>query len=146
VAELESLGVPRGPKFDSIIEQFFVLQLAGRARKPQDRIPLLRKLAGIKPEKEKKHVKAAPPKKSEKKSGHRPANIVEAAQPADAEKAGPARKADRKESPAPERAPSKVQRAPKAVPRSKPEARPVRKPAAPARRAKRPKPRAKTKR
>jgi hypothetical protein len=54
VMELESLGIARGPVFDKILEDFFQLQLAGRARQPQDRLPVLRKLAGIKPEKEKK--------------------------------------------------------------------------------------------
>jgi tRNA nucleotidyltransferase/poly(A) polymerase len=48
VAELESLGVPRGPLFDKYIEAFFQAQLLGRAKNPQDRIPLLRKITGIK--------------------------------------------------------------------------------------------------
>src|SRR5262249_31124470 len=32
VGELDALGVPRGPKFDKIMEQVFELQLRGRAR------------------------------------------------------------------------------------------------------------------
>jgi tRNA nucleotidyltransferase (CCA-adding enzyme) len=58
VAELDSLGVPRGPKFDQILEQLFEKQLRGRAKTPEDRTKLLRDLAGIKDE---------PPKKLEKK-------------------------------------------------------------------------------
>ncbi len=56
-AELESLGVARGPEFDRILEQLFDLQLKGKAKTPVDRTRLLRQLAGIKPE----------PKKPEKK-------------------------------------------------------------------------------
>lgn len=48
VAELDALGVPRGPKFDKILEQLFELQLRGRGRTPPDRTKLLRQLAGIK--------------------------------------------------------------------------------------------------
>ena len=50
IAELDSLGIPRGPKFDKILEDLFDLQLRGRARDPEDRTKSLRKLAGIKPE------------------------------------------------------------------------------------------------
>jgi len=56
-AELEALGVERGPKFDKVVEDFFQLQLLGRARKPEDHARILRKLAGIK----------EPPKKAEEK-------------------------------------------------------------------------------
>jgi tRNA nucleotidyltransferase/poly(A) polymerase len=69
--ELEVLGMERGPKFDKVLEDFFQLQLLGRARKPEDHAKILRKLAGIKeppkkteekkkPEKGKKKVIAAP--------------------------------------------------------------------------------------
>jgi tRNA nucleotidyltransferase (CCA-adding enzyme) len=54
VAELDSLGVPRGPKFDKILEDLFELQLRGRGRTPPDRTLLLRRLAGIKEEPKKK--------------------------------------------------------------------------------------------
>ena len=47
-AELEVLGMERGPKFDKVVEDFFQLQLLGRARKPEDHAKILRKLAGIK--------------------------------------------------------------------------------------------------
>ena len=54
VAELDSLGIPRGAKFDKILEDLFEMQLRGRARDPEDRTKCLRKLAGIKPEPVKK--------------------------------------------------------------------------------------------
>jgi tRNA nucleotidyltransferase (CCA-adding enzyme) len=57
VAELDSLGVPRGPKFDNILEDFFEAQLRGKGRDPIERTKILKKLAGIKDE----------PKKEEKK-------------------------------------------------------------------------------
>ncbi len=62
-ADLEAMGVPRGPKFDKILEDFFHLQLAGKARNPQDRIRFLRQLAGLKPE-----VKKKVPKKKAKEA------------------------------------------------------------------------------
>ena len=56
-AELEAVGLERGPKFDKVLEDFFQLQLLGRARKPEEHAKILRKLAGIK----------EPPKKAEEK-------------------------------------------------------------------------------
>ena len=56
-AELDALGVPRGPKFDKILEQLFELQLRGKARTPEDRTKALRNLAGIKDEPKKKEEK-----------------------------------------------------------------------------------------
>ncbi len=56
-AELDALGVARGPKFDRIIEQLFELQLRGKARTPDDRTKALRNLAGIKDEPKKKEEK-----------------------------------------------------------------------------------------
>lgn len=63
VAELDALGVPRGPKFDKILEDLFELQLRGKGRTPEDRTKLLRQLAGIKEEPKKK---PRPEKKKEK--------------------------------------------------------------------------------
>ncbi|MCL4523423.1 MAG: hypothetical protein M1453_09810 [Acidobacteria bacterium] len=84
VAELEMLGMARGPQFDKVIEAFFQLQLQGRARNPQDRIPTLRKLAGIKEPKKPKPVKEEPPAKG--KAGKKEKEkIKEAAGPAAAE-------------------------------------------------------------
>ena len=56
-AELDALGVARGPKFDKIIEQIFEMQLRGKARSPEDRTKALRSLAGIKEEPKKKEEK-----------------------------------------------------------------------------------------
>lgn len=62
--ELETLGFPRGPKFDAIVEQVFGMQLAGKGKTPEEREKILRKLSGIKEqpkkkEKEKKSSKGA---------------------------------------------------------------------------------------
>jgi tRNA nucleotidyltransferase/poly(A) polymerase len=62
--ELEALGMPRGPKFEQIVEQVFAIQLTGRGKTPEERVKILRKLSGIKEppkkkEKEKKSSKAA---------------------------------------------------------------------------------------
>ena len=111
VNELTGIGLPRGPKFDAVIGQFFALLLTGRGKTPEDRIKILRKLSGIKevPKKEEKKkksgkapekghaaaaaakpaAKAAPPAKV-------PAN-AEAKRPAvPAKKAAPARKHGRR--------------------------------------------------
>jgi tRNA nucleotidyltransferase (CCA-adding enzyme) len=63
IGELDSLGVPRGPRFDKILDQLFELQLRGRGRTTEDRTKLLRQLAGIKEEPKKK------PEKEKKKKG-----------------------------------------------------------------------------
>ncbi len=54
--ELEALGMPRGAKFDQIVDQVFAMQLTGRGKTPEEREKILRKLSGIK----------EPPKKKEK--------------------------------------------------------------------------------
>ncbi|HXN21258.1 MAG TPA: hypothetical protein VOA41_00785 [Candidatus Dormibacteraeota bacterium] len=54
--ELEGLGMPRGPKFEKVMQEVFKQQLLGKGRKPEDRIKLLRKLSGIK-EPPKKKIK-----------------------------------------------------------------------------------------
>ena len=46
--ELAAIGLERGPKFDKVIEDVFQMQLNGRARTPEDRVKILRKLSGIK--------------------------------------------------------------------------------------------------
>ena len=63
VGELDALGIPRGPKFDKIIEELFELQLRGRGRDPESRVKILRNLAGIKEEPKKK------PEKEKKRKG-----------------------------------------------------------------------------
>jgi len=72
--ELEALGLPRGPKFDKVLEDLFQQQLLGKGRTPEDRTKRLRKLAGIKPPKkkpkeEKKKGAAKAPKAAKKKPG-----------------------------------------------------------------------------
>lgn len=67
IADLEALGVPPGPKFDKIVNDFFYLQLAGKGRNPQDRLRVLRQLAGIKPEPKKKEKEKEKEKETKKK-------------------------------------------------------------------------------
>ena len=59
--ELEALGMPRGAKFDQIVEQVFAMQLTGRGKTPEEREKILRKLSGIKeqPKKKEKEKKAS---------------------------------------------------------------------------------------
>jgi tRNA nucleotidyltransferase (CCA-adding enzyme) len=63
VAQLDALGVPRGPKFDKVLEDLFEAQLKGRGRDPESRLKILKKLAGIKEEKKK------PEKEKKKRKG-----------------------------------------------------------------------------
>jgi tRNA nucleotidyltransferase (CCA-adding enzyme) len=72
-AELEALGMERGPRFDKVVEDFFQLQLLGRARKPEDHAKILRKLAGIKEPPKKVEEKKKPEKP--KKKGDAPAKL-----------------------------------------------------------------------
>jgi len=92
--ELEALGMERGPKFDKVIEEFFQLQLLGRARKPEDHAKILRKLAGIK-EQPKKIEEKKKPEKAKKKGEAAPkaeaAAAAAPAAPAAPEKAKPAK-------------------------------------------------------
>ncbi len=111
--ELETLGLPRGPKFDQVLEDLFDLQLTGKGRNPQDRTKLLRKLAGIKPE---------PPKK-EKKEEKKAKTAKEKKVPAEKEKAAPATAA-----PAPA---GKGKAAPPAPPPPPPAKAPAKKPEPP---------------
>ncbi len=79
--ELDALGMPRGPKFDQIVQDVFAIQLNGRAKTPEERIKILRKLSGIKevpkkkekekkPSKAEKHAEAAAAKKSAAEAQH----------------------------------------------------------------------------
>jgi tRNA nucleotidyltransferase/poly(A) polymerase len=69
ITELESLGMPRGPKFDHVIEKFFDQQLVGKGKTPEGRTKLLRKISGIKEPPKKKIVeeKKKPKTKAERK-------------------------------------------------------------------------------
>jgi tRNA nucleotidyltransferase (CCA-adding enzyme) len=101
-SELELLGMERGPKFDKVVEDFFQLQLLGRARKPEDHAKILRKLAGIKEAPKKVEEKKKPEKP--KKKGEAPAK----AEPAAAAPAAPSKQQAAKPSagkPAPVAAP-----------------------------------------
>lgn len=65
IAELEAIGMPRGPKFDHVINEVFAAQLNGRGKTPEERERMLRKLSGIK-EPPKKKEKEKKPSKAEK--------------------------------------------------------------------------------
>src|SRR5438034_5699963 len=62
--ELEALGMPRGAKFDQIVEQVFAMQLTGRGKTKEEREKILRKLSGIKEQPKKK-------RKGKEGKGHR---------------------------------------------------------------------------
>jgi hypothetical protein len=64
--ELEKLGMPRGAKFDQIVEQVFAMQLTGRGKTPEEREKILRKLSGIKEPPKKKEKEKKPPKAIDK--------------------------------------------------------------------------------
>lgn len=70
MAELDALGVARGPKFDKVIEQLFEMQLRGKGKLPEERTKILRNLAGIKdePKKVEKPEKKRKGEKGERKS------------------------------------------------------------------------------
>jgi len=104
VNELTAIGMPPGPKFDTVVDQVFAMQMTGRGKTPEEREKILRKLSGIKEQpkpketkgKEKKHAGkivgraapvpagkvAAPPAKP----AAAPAKHQKAATPAKAEK------------------------------------------------------------
>jgi tRNA nucleotidyltransferase (CCA-adding enzyme) len=69
--ELEALGMPRGPKFEHIVQEVFAIQLNGRAKTPEERVKILRKLSGIK-EAPKKKEKEKKPAKAEKHAAEAP--------------------------------------------------------------------------
>ena len=98
--ELETLGMERGPKFDKVVEDFFQLQLLGRARKPEDHAKILRKLAGIK-EQPKKIEEKKKPEKAKKKGEPAPKPEASAAAPAAPGKMQPQRTAPGKAAPLP---------------------------------------------
>jgi hypothetical protein len=101
VAELDALGIARGPKFDKIIEQLFEMQLRGKARSPEDRTKALRNLAGIKEE----------PKKKEEKEKKKPKS-KESAVAAKAPEAKDAKPADKRAQPAAQAAAPPAAKAP----------------------------------
>lgn len=64
--ELEALGMPRGPRFDHVVQEVFAAQLNGRGKTPEERVKLLRKLSGIKEAPKKKEKEKKPAKGGEK--------------------------------------------------------------------------------
>jgi tRNA nucleotidyltransferase (CCA-adding enzyme) len=99
-AELEVLGMERGPKFDKVVEDFFQLQLLGRARKPEDHAKILRKLAGIKEPPKKVEEKKKPEKPKKKGEPGYKQEQAAAAGPVTPPKIQPHRMAPGKSSPA----------------------------------------------
>src|SRR5271165_90550 len=65
-AELQAVGMERGAKFDEIVEQVFAIQLTGRAKTPEEREKILRKLSGIREVPKKKEKEKKPSKAEEK--------------------------------------------------------------------------------
>jgi len=104
-AELEGLGMERGPKFDKVVEDFFQLQLLGRARKPEEHAKILRKLAGIKEPPKKVEEKKKPEKSKKKSESGSKQESAGAAAPAAPAKTPPHRMAPGKSSPAPKSKP-----------------------------------------
>jgi tRNA nucleotidyltransferase (CCA-adding enzyme) len=100
-AELEVLGMERGPKFDKVVEDFFQLQLLGRARKPEDHAKILRKLAGIKEPPKKVEEKKKPEKPKKKGEAPGKPELAAAAGPVTPPKIQPHRMAPGKAAPAP---------------------------------------------
>ena len=100
-AELEVLGMERGPKFDKVVEDFFQLQLLGRARKPEDHAKILRKLAGIKELPKKVEEKKKPEKPKKKGEVSAKPEAAPAAGPVTPAKIQPHRMAPGKSSPVP---------------------------------------------
>jgi tRNA nucleotidyltransferase/poly(A) polymerase len=74
--ELEALGIPRGPKFDKILDQLFDAQIRGRAKTPEDRTKLLKQFAGIKDEPKKPVEKEKKKKKGKDDHAAAPAKPV----------------------------------------------------------------------
>src|SRR5258707_11670228 len=76
-AELEALGMPRGTKFDQVVEQVFAMQLTGRGKTKEEREKILRKLSGIKEPPKKKEKEKKPSKGADK--AHAAAAVGDAA-------------------------------------------------------------------
>jgi tRNA nucleotidyltransferase (CCA-adding enzyme) len=124
--ELEALGVPRGPKFDKIIEQVFDLQLRGKARTPELLTKALRNLAGIRDEVPKKPEKKKRGKGEPTEAAH-PAAQANAPKPSGAAgKGAPAPSPTAKAAAAPAKA-HKAPPAPAKVAHPKPKAQPKKK-------------------
>jgi len=76
--ELTKIGLPAGPKFETVVEQAFAMQLNGKGKTPEEREKILRKLSGIKEApkpKETKSKEKKPVKGAEKAHAHAHAHI-----------------------------------------------------------------------
>ena len=99
--ELTAIGMPAGPKFDTIVNQVFAMQLTGRGKTPEEREKILRKLSGIKEQPKPKESKSKE-KKAAKPVAKPVASAIKIAahteKPADAkgQKTAPAKKAEKK--------------------------------------------------
>jgi hypothetical protein len=127
MAELDALGVPRGPKFDKILEDFFEAQLRGKGRDPLERTKILKRLAGIKDEPKKKIEEKKKSKQKHKAAIMSAQAAAEAgkaplAAPAEGSKGGKLQppKAEATKPPAPSAAKAKARAAGKTAQRSKP--------------------------
>ena len=78
--ELEALGMPRGPKFDQIVNDVFAAQLNGRGKTPEEREKILRKLSGIKEPPKKKEKEKKSGKSGEKQAAPAPSKPKSAAE------------------------------------------------------------------
>jgi len=74
--ELTRLGMPAGPKFETVVEQAFAMQLNGKGKTPEEREKILRRLSGIKEAPKPKEAKSKDRKaKAEKAHAHAHAHI-----------------------------------------------------------------------
>jgi tRNA nucleotidyltransferase (CCA-adding enzyme) len=80
-AELEALGMARGPQFERVVNEVFAAQLNGRGKTPEERVKMLRKLSGIKEAPKKKEKEKKPGKSAEKQSTEAPASKSAAISP-----------------------------------------------------------------
>jgi hypothetical protein len=95
--------MPAGPKFETVVEQAFAMQLNGKGKTVEEREKILRKLSGIK----------EPPKVKEAKHKEKKAKLVEKLQPkVEAKHAAPPAAAAGKQAPA-KHAPAKTGKAKK---------------------------------
>jgi len=101
--ELEAIGMPRGPKFDYVVNEVFAIQLNGRGKTPEEREKILRRLSGIK----------EPPKKKEKEKKGAKAEKHPAGEPGHAKHKPAAVKVAPKEKPKPIAKPAAAKKAAK---------------------------------
>lgn len=94
--ELAAIGMPRGPKFDAIVEQAFAMQLTGKGKTPEEREKILRKLSGIKEQPKAKESKAKDKKAKAAEKKHEAAPVAGKTPAKPAAKAAAPAKAARK--------------------------------------------------